>query len=122
MICTSACLKLCFCCSVRVSRLLPEQVVYTDHSMFSFADAACIHINKVFKFFVTHCNHCICVSHTHKENLVLRGALNPHQIAVINNAVVGLAHNLNIIRESVRLCRRTCTSCNSSVDLNGVAL
>ena len=56
--------------------------------MFSFADAACIHMNKIFKFFLTHCNHCICVSHTHKENLVLRGALNPHQIAVINNAVV----------------------------------
>lgn len=63
-------------------------MVYTDHSMFSFADAACIHMNKIFKFFLTHCDHCICVSHTHKENLVLRGALNPHQIAVINNAVV----------------------------------
>ncbi|CDI78323.1 phosphatidylinositolglycan class A protein, putative [Eimeria acervulina] len=69
------------------ARHLGYRVVYTDHSMFSFADAACIHMNKIFKFFLTHCNHCICVSHTHKENLVLRGALNPHQIAVINNAV-----------------------------------
>lgn len=73
--------------SVFHARHLGYRVVYTDHSMFSFADAACIHINKAFKFFLTHCNHCICVSHTHKENLVLRGALNPHQIAVINNAV-----------------------------------
>ncbi|CDJ63731.1 phosphatidylinositolglycan class A protein, putative [Eimeria necatrix] len=69
------------------ARHLGYRVVYTDHSMFSFADAACIHMNKIFKFFLTHCDHCICVSHTHKENLVLRGALNPHQIAVINNAV-----------------------------------
>ncbi|KAL8436726.1 hypothetical protein Efla_002158 [Eimeria flavescens] len=69
------------------ARHLGYRVVYTDHSMFSFADAACIHMNKVFKFFLTHCDHCICVSHTHKENLVLRGALNPHQVAVINNAV-----------------------------------
>lgn len=64
--------------------------------MFSFADAACIHINKIFKFFLTHCDHCICVSHTHKENLVLRGALNPHQIAVINNAVVRITEERTV--------------------------
>eukprot|EP00920_Eleutheroschizon_duboscqi_P016926 GHVT01040278.1.p1 GENE.GHVT01040278.1~~GHVT01040278.1.p1 ORF type:complete len:433 (+),score=70.50 GHVT01040278.1:416-1714(+) len=63
------------------------KVVYTDHSLFGFADAACIHINKVLKFFLSDIDHSICVSHTNKENLVLRAALDPRDVSVINNAV-----------------------------------
>jgi phosphatidylinositol glycan class A protein len=63
------------------------KVVYTDHSLFGFSDAACIHINKVLKFILSDIDHAICVSHTNKENLVLRASLNPYKISVISNAV-----------------------------------
>ena len=63
------------------------KTVYTDHSLFGFADAACIHVNKLLKFFLTNANHAICVSHTNKENLVLRASLDPKDVSVIPNAV-----------------------------------
>mmetsp|Transcript_9469 Transcript_9469/g.18260 ORF Transcript_9469/g.18260 Transcript_9469/m.18260 type:complete len:450 (+) Transcript_9469:332-1681(+) len=63
------------------------KVVYTDHSLFGFSDAACIHINKVMKFVLADIDHSICVSHTNKLNLVLRANINPYQISVIPNAV-----------------------------------
>ena len=63
------------------------KVVYTDHSLFGFSDLACIHINKVMKFMLCDIDHAICVSHTNKENLVLRARINPFKISVIPNAV-----------------------------------
>ena len=63
------------------------KTVYTDHSLFGFTDAACFHVNKILKFFLSDIDHAICVSHTSKENLTLRAALNPNIISVIPNAV-----------------------------------
>jgi phosphatidylinositol glycan class A protein len=40
------------------------------------------------KFTLSDVDHVICVSHTSKENTVLRGALDPAQVSVIPNAVV----------------------------------
>ena len=37
---------------------------YTEHSLFGFADAASIHMNKVVKFSMSDIDHGICVSHT----------------------------------------------------------
>ncbi|CAE7297255.1 PIGA, partial [Symbiodinium pilosum] len=69
------------------ARTMGYHTVYTDHSLFGFADAACIHVNKLLKFFLTNVEHCICVSHTSRENLVLRASLNPANVSVIPNAV-----------------------------------
>uniref|UniRef100_A0A0G4HPE0 phosphatidylinositol N-acetylglucosaminyltransferase n=1 Tax=Chromera velia CCMP2878 TaxID=1169474 RepID=A0A0G4HPE0_9ALVE len=69
------------------ARTMGYKVLYTDHSLFGFADAACIHINKLLKFFLSDIDHAICVSHTNKENLVLRAALRPTNVSVIPNAV-----------------------------------
>eukprot|EP00439_Symbiodinium_sp_Y106_P024392 s287_g2.t6 len=69
------------------ARTMGYHTVYTDHSLFGFADAACIHVNKLLKFFLTNVEHCICVSHTNRENLVLRASLNPANVSVIPNAV-----------------------------------
>eukprot|EP00742_Colponemidia_sp_Colp-10_P004449 GILJ01004749.1.p1 GENE.GILJ01004749.1~~GILJ01004749.1.p1 ORF type:complete len:470 (-),score=50.19 GILJ01004749.1:157-1455(-) len=69
------------------ARTMGYKVIYTDHSLFGFADAACIHINKVLKFYLADIDHAICVSHTSKENLVLRASLNPHSVSVVPNAV-----------------------------------
>jgi phosphatidylinositol glycan class A protein len=61
--------------------------VFTDHSLFGFADAASVHINKTLKWILTDVDAAICVSHINKENLALRAAMSPQSIYVIPNAV-----------------------------------
>ncbi|CAM0137377.1 unnamed protein product [Umbelopsis sp. WA50703] len=61
---------------------------FTDHSLFGFADASSISTNKLLKFTLSDIDHVICVSHTSKENTVLRAALSPRHVSVIPNAVV----------------------------------
>ena len=72
---------------------------FTDHSLFGFADASSIHMNKVLKFSLSDISHVICVSNTRfspffslskyksKENTVLRAQLDPRIVSVIPNAV-----------------------------------
>jgi phosphatidylinositol glycan class A protein len=74
------------------------RTVFTDHSLFGFADAASILANKLLKFTLSDVDHVICVSHTCKENTVLRASLDPLMVSVIPNAVVAenfrpLSHN-----------------------------
>lgn len=69
------------------ARTMGFKTVFTDHSLFGFNDAACFHVNKVLKFFLSDIDHAISVSHTSKENLSLRASLNPSIISVIPNAV-----------------------------------
>ncbi len=68
-------------------RTMGIKAVFTDHSLFGFADLSSILTNKVLKFSLAGINHTICVSHTSKENTALRASLNPHTISVIPNAV-----------------------------------
>uniref|UniRef100_A0A7S2DRR2 Phosphatidylinositol N-acetylglucosaminyltransferase n=1 Tax=Octactis speculum TaxID=3111310 RepID=A0A7S2DRR2_9STRA len=63
------------------------KVCYTDHSLFGFADAASIHINKVLQFTLSDVDEAICVSNTCRENLVLRAGLHPGTVSTIPNAV-----------------------------------
>jgi phosphatidylinositol glycan class A protein len=69
------------------ARTMGMTTVYTDHSLFGFGDAACIHINKVLKAMLSDIHQAICVSHTNKENLILRAAIRPEDVYVIPNAV-----------------------------------
>jgi phosphatidylinositol N-acetylglucosaminyltransferase subunit A len=62
--------------------------VFTDHSLFGFEDTASILTNKLLKFTLSDVDHVICVSHTSRENTVLRGSLKPREVSVIPNAVV----------------------------------
>ncbi|THC92195.1 hypothetical protein EYZ11_008322 [Aspergillus tanneri] len=64
------------------------RTVFTDHSLFGFADAGSILTNKLLKFALSDVDHVICVSHTCKENTVLRASLDPLMVSVIPNAVV----------------------------------
>lgn len=75
------------------------KTVFTDHSLFGFADAGSILANKMLKFTLSDVDHVVCVSHTwfllyrakaydSKENTVLRAALDPHMVSVIPNAVI----------------------------------
>ena len=69
------------------ARTMGLTTIYTDHSLFGFGDAACIHINKVLKCMLSDIHQAICVSNTNKENLILRAAIRPEDVYVIPNAV-----------------------------------
>jgi glycosyltransferase involved in cell wall biosynthesis len=69
------------------ARTLGLPVVFTDHSLFGFADASSIATNKILKWTLCDIQAAICVSHTSKENTVLRACLPPDQVFVIPNAV-----------------------------------
>ena len=88
------------------ARTMGLRTVFTDHSLYGFADAASILTNKLLKFILSDVDHVICVSHTwyiklldntiffladiytSKENTVLRAQLDPFMVSVIPNAVV----------------------------------
>ena len=109
------------------ARTMGLRTVFTDHSLFGFADAASILTNKLLKFTLSDVDHVICVSHTwyalgdtpslsafqanfhnhlqSKENTVLRASLDPLMVSVIPNAVVAenfrpLSHSYNTITEA----------------------
>ena len=63
------------------------KVVFTDHSLYGFADVGSIYMNKVLKFTLADVSQAICVSHTSKENTVLQSGQPPEKVFVIPNAV-----------------------------------
>ena len=63
------------------------KTVFTDHSLFGFADPSSIITNKFLEFSMTNVDHVICVSNTSKENTVLRASLDAYRVSVIPNAV-----------------------------------
>ncbi|XP_042023225.1 phosphatidylinositol N-acetylglucosaminyltransferase subunit A-like [Salvia splendens] len=69
------------------ARTMGYRVVFTDHSLYGFADVGSIHMNKVLQFTLADVSQAICVSHTSKENTVLRSGLPPERVFVIPNAV-----------------------------------
>ena len=87
------------------ARTLGVKAVFTDHSLFGFADGSSIITNKLLEIVLTDIDHAICVSYTRsdggkwaepaltctytcsKENTVLRAALRPDIVSVIPNAV-----------------------------------
>ncbi|CAG8553747.1 1457_t:CDS:2 [Diversispora eburnea] len=70
------------------ARTMGMKACFTDHSLVGFADASSILMNKTSKFTLSDIDHVICVSHTSKENTVLRASLNPQMVSVIPNAIV----------------------------------
>ncbi|XP_042441990.1 phosphatidylinositol N-acetylglucosaminyltransferase subunit A-like isoform X1 [Zingiber officinale] len=69
------------------ARTMGYKVVFTDHSLYGFADVGSIHMNKVLQFTLADISQAICVSHTSKENTVLRSGITPNRVFVVPNAV-----------------------------------
>ncbi|CAG0894504.1 unnamed protein product [Cyprideis torosa] len=69
------------------ARAMGLKSVFTDHSLFGFADVSAVVTNNFLQMSLVDCNHCICVSHTSKENTVLRALVKSHLVSVIPNAV-----------------------------------
>ncbi|KAI5633619.1 PIGA (GPI anchor biosynthesis) domain-containing protein [Phthorimaea operculella] len=70
-----------------IGKLLGLKTVFTDHSLFGFADTSAVLTNKYMQMCLCECDHCICVSHIGKENTVLRAKVKAHKVSVIPNAV-----------------------------------
>ncbi|KAG9324491.1 hypothetical protein KVV02_006085 [Mortierella alpina] len=70
------------------ARTMGLKTCFTDHSLFGFSDPSSIVMNKFLKFTLSDIDHVVCVSHTSKENTVLRAALTPQNVSVIPNAVI----------------------------------
>ncbi|KAL6767385.1 PIGA1 [Auxenochlorella protothecoides x Auxenochlorella symbiontica] len=73
--------------AVMAARCAGCATVFTDHSLFGFADLGSIALNKAMKHSLADVSAAICVSHTSKENTVLRACLPPSLVSVIPNAV-----------------------------------
>nr|XP_051214832.1 phosphatidylinositol N-acetylglucosaminyltransferase subunit A-like isoform X3 [Lolium perenne] len=65
------------------ARTMGYKVVFTDHSLYGFADVGSIHMNKVLQFTLADIDQAICVSHTSKENTVLRSGISPEKVRFI---------------------------------------
>ncbi|KAH9995194.1 transferase [Russula compacta] len=70
------------------AHLLGARTVFTDHSLFGFADAASILTNKLLEGMLRNVDAAICVSYIGRENTVLRANLLPQSVYVIPNAIV----------------------------------
>jgi phosphatidylinositol N-acetylglucosaminyltransferase subunit A len=73
--------------AMQVGVLMGLRAVFTDHSLFGFADLSAVFTNKFLQLSLAFTNHCICVSHTGKENTVLRARVKASNVSVIPNAV-----------------------------------
>lgn len=74
--------------SILHARTMGLRVLFTDHSLFGFVTFDSIVGNKLLKFTLSDIDHVICVSHTCKENTVLRASINPSMVSAIPNAVI----------------------------------
>uniref|UniRef100_A0A5K3FHZ3 phosphatidylinositol N-acetylglucosaminyltransferase n=1 Tax=Mesocestoides corti TaxID=53468 RepID=A0A5K3FHZ3_MESCO len=63
------------------------RTIFTDHSLFGFADLSSILANRALFMFLNVVDNFICVSNVAKENTVLRGGMEPERVYVIPNAI-----------------------------------
>lgn len=68
-------------------KMLNLKTVFTDHSLFGFADVSAIITNQLLRMSLLFADAVICVSHVGKENTALRAGVPPEKIFVIPNAV-----------------------------------
>ncbi|VDN11979.1 unnamed protein product [Dibothriocephalus latus] len=69
------------------AKALGLRTVFTDHSLFGFADLSSVLANKALFLFLNVVDSFICVSNVAKENTVLRGGMSPDRVYVIPNAI-----------------------------------
>lgn len=69
------------------AQVLGVKTVFTEHSLFNFADAASINLNKIIKWSYRDLDACIAVSAACKDNICLRAKIDPNRCFTIQNAV-----------------------------------
>lgn len=83
------------------------KTVFTDHSLFGFADVSAVITNTFLQFSLANVDHCICVSHTGKENTVLRSGVPRKRVSVIPNAVDTQVFKPDFARDGVKHIRES---------------
>ncbi|KAK7067098.1 hypothetical protein SK128_011268 [Halocaridina rubra] len=73
--------------AMNLARAMGLKSVFTDHSLFGFADMSAIVTNNFLALSLADVNHCICVSYVGKENTVLRANVEQDKVSVIPNAL-----------------------------------
>ena len=73
--------------AIMAAQVLGIKTVVTEHSLFNYADAASINLNKIIKWAYRDLDACIAVSAACKDNICLRAKIDPHRVFVIQNAV-----------------------------------
>ncbi|KAF2348907.1 Glycosyl transferase family 1 [Trinorchestia longiramus] len=73
--------------AMSVASALGIKTVFTDHSLFGFADVSSIVTNNFLTMSLACVDRCICVSYVGKENTVLRACVPPERVSVIPNAL-----------------------------------
>lgn len=93
--------------AVNIAICFGLRCIFTDHSLFGFADGSAILMNKVLEVAMANVSHAICVSYVSKQNTYLRTKMNPENIYVIPNAVdtkvSTLVHRKNVMNEYIRI-------------------
>lgn len=69
------------------AKMLGLKNIVTEHTFFSFQEVGDMTFNKLLKWYCLEVDHSICVSHASKDNLVLRGKIDPLACSVIPNGV-----------------------------------
>ena len=69
--------------SIMIKRFIQKGTVFTDHSLFGFADMSAIVTNTFLRYSLANTDRCICVSHTGKENTVLRSGVPKSNVYVM---------------------------------------
>jgi phosphatidylinositol glycan class A protein len=72
---------------IMYGKVLNIPTLFTDHSMFGIATPSSIHVNKLGKFTLTGIDQVIAVSHTLRENIVVRTGISPKLVSVVPNAL-----------------------------------
>ncbi|KAM3184105.1 hypothetical protein ACTXT7_009032 [Hymenolepis weldensis] len=73
--------------SLMHAKAMGLSALFTDHSLFGFADLSSILANRALYMFLNVVDNFICVSNVAKENTVLRGHMEPERVYVIPNAI-----------------------------------
>jgi phosphatidylinositol glycan class A protein len=74
--------------SIVYGSALGLKTIYTDHSLFGFDDVASIVLNRVLQVTTSTLDAAICVSHTCRDNFMLRARVQkPDKVTVIPNAI-----------------------------------
>ncbi len=69
------------------AKILGKNVVFTDHSLYGFSLLEEVSLNKVLRIFFVDVDETISVSNIARENLILRGLINPRISHTIPNAI-----------------------------------
>eukprot|EP00915_Cephaloidophora_sp_WS-2016_P004743 GHVH01006332.1.p1 GENE.GHVH01006332.1~~GHVH01006332.1.p1 ORF type:complete len:286 (+),score=29.43 GHVH01006332.1:56-913(+) len=71
-----------------IGRLLGLHTIYHDHSLFSISDPVGFHVNKLLNVVIRSAvSKVVAVSHTNKENLLIRAGVPMDKVYVIPNAI-----------------------------------